>query len=61
MLRIPSLRYNIVFTVSTYLIPVLLMGFWYSRISYVLWRSKNIPELNQHQSESINQSKRKVS
>lgn len=53
-------RYNIVFTVSTYLIPVIVMGCCYTRMSYVLWRSKSIGELNQRQSESI-QSKRKVS
>jgi tachykinin-like receptor len=53
-------RYNIVFTVLTYLIPVSVMGVCYSRMSYILWRSQTIGELNQRQAESI-QSKRKVS
>ncbi|EFX77113.1 hypothetical protein DAPPUDRAFT_54432 [Daphnia pulex] len=51
--------YNIVFTVLTYLIPVSVMGVCYSRMSYILWRSQTIGELNQRQAESI-QSKRKV-
>jgi hypothetical protein len=52
-------RYNIVFTVSTYLIPVIVMGACYSRMGYVLWRGKSIGEQNQRQAESI-QSKHKV-
>ena len=44
----------------TYLIPVSVMGVCYSRMSYILWRSQTIGELNQRQAESI-QSKRKVS
>ncbi|XP_057370382.1 tachykinin-like peptides receptor 86C [Daphnia carinata] len=51
--------YNIVFTVSTYLIPVIVMGACYSRMGYVLWRGKSIGEQNQRQAESI-QSKHKV-
>ncbi|XP_057370381.2 neuromedin-K receptor-like isoform X2 [Daphnia carinata] len=51
--------YNIIFTVLTYLIPVSVMGVCYSRMSYILWRSQSIGELNQRQAESI-QSKRKV-
>ena len=54
------LRYNIIFTVLTYLIPVSVMGVCYSRMSYILWRSQSIGELSQRQAESI-QSKRKVS
>ncbi len=53
-------RYNIIFTVLTYLIPVSVMGVCYSRMSYILWRSQSIGELSQRQAESI-QSKRKVS
>lgn len=45
--------------VLTYLIPVSVMGVCYSRMSYILWRSQTIGELNQRQAESI-QSKRKV-
>uniref|UniRef100_A0A0P5S0U6 Class a rhodopsin g-protein coupled receptor gprllk n=1 Tax=Daphnia magna TaxID=35525 RepID=A0A0P5S0U6_9CRUS len=51
--------YNIIFMVLTYLIPVSVMGVCYSRMSYILWRSQTIGELNQRQAESI-QSKRKV-
>lgn len=53
-------RYNIIFMVMTYLIPVIIMGACYSRMSHVLWRSQGIGELSQRQTESI-QSKRKVS
>lgn len=52
-------RYNIVFTVVTYLMPVCVMGACYARMSYVLWRSKSIGEINERQAECI-QSKRKV-
>ena len=54
------IRYNIIFMVLTYVIPVVTMGVSYSLMSHVLWRAKGIGELNQRQAESI-QSKRKVS
>ena len=37
-------RYNIVFTTSTYVIPMILMGFCYTRMGRNLWGTRIIGE-----------------
>lgn len=59
-MRTDGFRYNIVFTLVTYLIPVIVMGACYTRMGYLLWRSQGIGDDNLGQAESI-RSKRKVS
>lgn len=53
------IRYNIVFLVLTYGIPMLIMVVCYSVMGRVLWGSKSIGEHTQRQIESI-KSKKKV-
>ncbi|XP_015783175.1 tachykinin-like peptides receptor 86C isoform X2 [Tetranychus urticae] len=51
--------YNVVFFVVTYAIPMFTMGLTYTRMSFVLWGSKQIGEMTSHQLEAI-RSKQKV-
>ncbi|CAB0006805.1 unnamed protein product [Nesidiocoris tenuis] len=62
--RLPTLlidrrRYNLVFLLVTYLLPVAAMAFCYSLMGRELWGSKSIGEQTQRQLDNI-KSKRKV-
>lgn len=52
-------RYQVLFFVVTYAVPMLGMTFFYSAMGKVLWGSGSIGELTQRQVDSI-KSKRKV-
>ncbi|KAG6458842.1 hypothetical protein O3G_MSEX011086 [Manduca sexta] len=54
-----SLRYQVLFFVVTYAVPMLGMTFFYSAMGRVLWGSRSIGEMTQRQVDSI-RSKRKV-
>ncbi|GBP17386.1 Tachykinin-like peptides receptor 86C [Eumeta japonica] len=54
-----SCRYQVLFFVVTYAVPMLGMTFFYSAMGRVLWGSRSIGELTQRQIDSI-RSKRKV-
>ncbi|CAL4097464.1 unnamed protein product [Meganyctiphanes norvegica] len=51
--------HTLVLMVLTYILPVLCMGFTYSRIGFTLWGSRSIGEQTQRQMDAI-RSKRKV-
>lgn len=53
-------RYNVVFMVVTYFVPIMLMGYAYLRVGIELWGSQSIGECTQRQLQNI-QSKRRVS
>ncbi|EEC08218.1 tachykinin receptor, putative [Ixodes scapularis] len=53
------MRYNVVFLVLTYVVPVTTMIATYTRMSMILWGSRFIGEFTQHQHKAL-QSKRKV-
>ncbi|GFX24572.1 tachykinin-like peptides receptor 99D [Trichonephila clavipes] len=55
----PSLNYNVVILVVTYVLPITSMTFTYFRVGRELWGSQSIGECTQKQIESVN-SKRKI-
>lgn len=59
LLILHSFRYNIVFLILTYLIPIIVMIFCYSLMGRELWGSRSIGERTERQMESM-RSKRKV-
>ncbi|KAJ2951999.1 hypothetical protein O0L34_g4262 [Tuta absoluta] len=58
-MRLFCFRYQVLFFVVTYAVPMLGMTFFYSAMGRVLWGSRSIGELTQRQVDSI-RSKRKV-
>lgn len=54
-----TFRYNVVFLVITYGIPILIMIYAYSAMGKELWGSRSIGELTERQLESM-KSKKKV-
>lgn len=54
-----TFRYQVVFLILTYVIPILLMSICYTVMGRKLWGAKSIGETTQRQLDSI-RSKRKV-
>jgi hypothetical protein len=52
-------RYNVLFMLFTYFVPIIVMGYTYARVGIELWGSQSIGEATQRQLENI-KSKRRV-
>lgn len=53
-----NISYNIIFMILTYFLPILSMGWTYTRVGIKLWRSKTIGEYAPHQMENVTNKRR---
>lgn len=59
-MKISTFRYNVIFTILTYFLPIGSMTFTYARVGLELWGSQSIGECTQRQLDNV-KSKRRVS